>query len=43
MIRRVVEGFRFLGSLTELETLLAADQARRRRGEAGELIALMVL
>ena len=43
MIRRVVEGFRFLSNLTELETGLAADQARRRRDEAEELIALMVL
>jgi predicted nucleotidyltransferase component of viral defense system len=43
MIRRVVEGFRFLGDLTELETALAADQARRRRVEAEELIGLMVL
>lgn len=43
MIRRVVEGFRFLNNLTDLETALAADQARRRRDEAEELIGLMVM
>jgi predicted nucleotidyltransferase component of viral defense system len=43
MIRRVVEGFRFLADLTELETTLAADQARRRRDEAEQLIGLMAL
>ncbi|SPF52320.1 conserved hypothetical protein [Candidatus Sulfopaludibacter sp. SbA4] len=43
MIRRVVEGFRFLSNLTELETGLAADQNRRRRDEAEELIGLMAL
>lgn len=42
MIRRVVEGFRFLSDLTELETVLAADQARRCRYEAEALIGLMV-
>ena len=41
MIRRVVEGFRFLSSVTELEATLAADQARRRRDEAVELIGLI--
>lgn len=41
MIRRVVGGFRFLGNLTQLETILAADQARRRRAEAEELIRLL--
>jgi len=41
MIRRVVEGFRFLGDLTQLETALAADQSRRRRSEAEELIRLV--
>jgi predicted nucleotidyltransferase component of viral defense system len=41
MIRRVVEGFRFLGNLTQLEATLAADQARRRRAEAKELISLL--
>jgi hypothetical protein len=30
-----------LGILTELETVLAADQACRCQDEAGELIALM--
>jgi predicted nucleotidyltransferase component of viral defense system len=41
MIRRVMEGFRFLSDLTELETVLAADQARRRRDEAEKLISLL--
>jgi predicted nucleotidyltransferase component of viral defense system len=43
MIRRVVESFAFLGNLTELETALVADQARRRRDQANELVSLMVL
>jgi predicted nucleotidyltransferase component of viral defense system len=42
MIRRVLEGFRFLSNLTELETALAADHSLRRRGEAEDLISLMV-
>ncbi len=41
MIRRVVEGFRFLGNLTQLETILATDQARRRPVEAEALIGLL--
>jgi predicted nucleotidyltransferase component of viral defense system len=41
MIRRVVEGFRFLGNLTELEMVLVADQARRRRAEADALMRLL--
>jgi hypothetical protein len=41
MIRRVVDGFRYLSRLTELETALAADQARRRRDEAAELVGLI--
>jgi predicted nucleotidyltransferase component of viral defense system len=41
--RRVVEGFRFLGNLTELETVLAADRSRRCQAEGDELIRLMAL
>lgn len=41
MIRRVVQGFRFLSSLTELEAGLTADQARRRRNQAEALITLI--
>lgn len=43
MIQRVVQGFRFLSSLTELEAGLAADQARRRRSEAEALIGSMAV
>ena len=42
MVRRVLEGFRFLGNLTELEAVLAGDQARRCRVEAEALVGLMV-
>ncbi|RUP07821.1 nucleotidyl transferase AbiEii/AbiGii toxin family protein [Hyphomicrobium sp.] len=37
MIRRVVDGFRFLGNLTPAETALAADTARALRDEADAL------
>lgn len=39
MIRRVVEGFRFLGDLKEIERALAADGSNKSRKEADELIA----
>jgi predicted nucleotidyltransferase component of viral defense system len=37
MIRRVVDGFRFLGEMTDLERNLAGDDARRRRADAAAL------
>ncbi len=37
MIRRVVEGFQFLGTLTEAERALAADHSLRLRAEAQAL------
>ena len=37
MIQRVVDGFRFLGDLTDLERNLAGDDARRRRADAEAL------
>jgi predicted nucleotidyltransferase component of viral defense system len=40
MIQRVVDGFRFLGDLTELEKLLARDEARRMNSEAEKLRAV---
>ena len=39
MIRRVVDGFRFLGQMTELEWTLAQDKKRRRRAEIETLKA----
>jgi predicted nucleotidyltransferase component of viral defense system len=42
MIRRVAEGFRFLGELTELEKTLAADPAQRRQEEAAKLLAAVL-
>jgi predicted nucleotidyltransferase component of viral defense system len=36
-IRRVVDGFRFLGEMTDLERNLAGDDARRRRADAEAL------
>ena len=42
MIRQVIERFQFLGRLTELEQVLAADQYQRRRDEAAQLVALIV-
>lgn len=42
MIRQVIEQYQFLGRLTELEQVLAADQYQRRRDEAGQLVALIV-
>jgi hypothetical protein len=41
MIRRVVEGFQFFASLTELERILATDEIQRCRKEAEELLALI--
>jgi hypothetical protein len=43
MIRRVVDGFRFLGDLTESEKLLAADTQCKNRTEAQTLIASLLL
>jgi hypothetical protein len=37
MIQRVVDGFRFLGDLTDLERNLAGDDARRRHADAEAL------
>jgi hypothetical protein len=37
MIGRVIDGFRFLGDMTELERALAADVARRRDADAAQL------
>lgn len=37
MVRRVVDGFRFLGDLTEAEKALAADEARKNHKEADVL------
>lgn len=42
MIRQVIEQYQFLGRLTELEQVLAADQYQRRRDEAAQLVALIV-
>lgn len=42
MIRQVIEQYQFLGRLTELEQVLAADQYKRRRDEAAQLISLIV-
>jgi hypothetical protein len=37
MIQRVVDGFRFLGDLTDLERNLAGDDFRRRRADGEAL------
>jgi predicted nucleotidyltransferase component of viral defense system len=39
MIRRVIEGFRFLGDMNELERTLAEDSFQRRNAEVDMLIA----
>lgn len=39
MIQRVVDGFRFLGEMTDLERRLAGDDARRRHADAEALRA----
>lgn len=39
MIRRVVDGFRFLADLTESEKALAADTQRKKQTEADALVA----
>jgi hypothetical protein len=41
MIRRVVDGFRFLADLTQSERVLAADIAQRHHAEAQALIATL--
>jgi predicted nucleotidyltransferase component of viral defense system len=42
MIRRVVEGYRFLGDLSEHERMLAEDGMQRNREEAKSLIAALI-
>jgi predicted nucleotidyltransferase component of viral defense system len=42
MIRRVIDGFRFLGDLSDREKALAADGVQRNRGEAKSLIAALI-
>ena len=42
MIRQVIEQYQFLGRLTELEQVLAADQYQRRRDVAEQLVASIV-
>jgi predicted nucleotidyltransferase component of viral defense system len=42
MIKRAVDGFQFLGAMTDLERVLAADQAMQARKEAADLMALIV-
>ena len=39
MMDRVIEGFRFLGNMTDLERALAQDKSRRRRGDLDALKA----
>ena len=41
MIRRVIDGYRFLGDLSEVEQALASDAARKNRKEAEQLIAVL--
>lgn len=41
MIRRVVEGFQFLGNLTDIERALADDPVQRCREDAEALLALI--
>jgi hypothetical protein len=41
MIVRVVNGFRFLGDMTEQERVLAQDDVRRRRADAAALRAAL--
>ena len=41
MIDRVVDGYRFLGDLTDAEKVLAADTARKNRKESEQLIAAL--
>jgi predicted nucleotidyltransferase component of viral defense system len=41
MIRRVVDGYRFLADLTDAEKMLAADAGRKNRKEAEALIAAL--
>jgi predicted nucleotidyltransferase component of viral defense system len=41
MIRRVIDGFRFLADLTDAERVLAADEHRKNRKEADALIAAL--
>jgi predicted nucleotidyltransferase component of viral defense system len=43
MIRRVVDGYRFLANLTGAERLLAADGAQKNRKEADALIAALTV
>jgi hypothetical protein len=42
MISRVIDGFQFLGQLTDIEKRLATDTARRARREATDLAAALI-
>jgi predicted nucleotidyltransferase component of viral defense system len=42
MIRRVIDGYRFLSDLSERERMLAEDGVQRNRGEAKSLIAALI-
>jgi predicted nucleotidyltransferase component of viral defense system len=42
MIRRVIDGYRFLGDLSDREKMLAADGGQRHRSEAEFLIASLI-
>jgi predicted nucleotidyltransferase component of viral defense system len=39
LIKRVVEGYRFLNNLTELESLLTSDMSKKAQAEADQLAA----
>ena len=39
LIKRVVEGYRFLNNLTELESKLTDDRSRKAQTEADQLVA----
>jgi len=41
MIARVIEGYRFLGNLTDAERLLAGDGARKNRSAAKDLVDIL--
>jgi predicted nucleotidyltransferase component of viral defense system len=41
MIHRVLNGYRFLGNLTDIERSIASDEARKNRKEAEALIAAL--
>lgn len=41
LIKRVVEGYRFLNNLTELESMLTNDKSKRAQAEADQLVAAL--